>query len=412
MRVLLKQGGSVLPLLVVFCSLFTTSCSDGGGIPGNVETFVSGRGLRIGGSWSRPTEISIMSRVEGVQTFVLGLEPARDGLLLLLSTPDDPFTRPAQRHALTIVRNNGSEWTIQGVVRGSSQFHRASAISLPAGDRIFWSGDPPGEVPPLPYPPTFRTFVSSTVYTCMWQDTQCARVDSASHEPRNFVDFSQVVEYDGDQHVVYENSLVYHVRATASGVERLGFAGGTSPSLLRLPESLLIVAAGRVDGEAGWGLVTRRWNSTTWSSPSTVFRDVSESVERTAGLLSEAGVVHIAWMTRRRSGEIILYHASSTDLGINWSERQEVFRHPSLYSRSPMFIEGIYGQIHLVWGHHATPPKQRTFHSVLTGGAWSEPEELFVNFPTTSTRKVAKAPDGTIHLVFQSDSTFYDSVYQ
>ncbi|MFT7553571.1 MAG: hypothetical protein ACI9BV_003907 [Rhodothermales bacterium] len=402
--------------LILICTVVGSGCDLDGSQPSHSEPGVYS-GTRLspsGGAWSDPSQISILSSVEGVQTFLLGLEPAADGLVLLLSTPHDPITNPAQRHALTVVGFDGDAWSIDGSVRGSSQFHRGSGLATQGvGLRLFWSGDPPDAVPPLPYPPEFVRSSASTIYTCKWRASRCEGVDSLSFPRRAFVSFSEIVDWGGNRHVAFEHlGRVFHSRVGTGGIEQLFVAGGTQPSLTALDNSLLIVLGGRGHFNRGFGLVTRRWSASVWSAPSIVYSDSSSSVERTAVYRDRDGSVHLAWMTSLGNGVVKLFHASSSDGAVNWTSPIEVFQLSAFFSRSPMFAEDRFGRLHLVWGHHDTPPKQRTFHAILLHDGWTEAEELFTSMSTTSTRKVAVDSKGDIHMVFQADSTFYHTIYR
>ena len=189
---------------------------------------------------------------------------------------------------------------------------------------------------------------------------------------------------------------------------------GIAPSITKISNGLLLAYGAPANLRSGFGLETRKWDGSSWSAASIVVRDSTKSVQRTALFTSNDGLVHMAWMSTSKDGtsNIILKYAFSEDEGESWSAPVLVFKIPLFFSGSPRIVEDASNRIHLLWGHHDTPPKQRFFHSMLIDGKWTEPVEPFSDLPSVSTRKVAVTENGDIHVAWRTEYTLFHAVYR
>ncbi len=277
--------------------------------------------------------------------------------------------------------------------------HRVSllAITLCCAIVIGASSAAAGDAP-LP------TTVPSTVASALQEWATPENLASTATDSRAP---SLVVTGSGTVYMVWEEeeSIYYTSGSSGSWTTPVQAVLGDSPSLaLDSSDGVHMAFVSEIGGV--FDVFYARWDGGGWTLP--------VNVSATSGVSSSPVIafvpgnsLHIIWADNT-GGATALYHGQSSD-GSAWS----TFPIPNGTGSAPALAIGYDGILHLAWqSPDADTGLNEIWHTQLSGGSWSLPENISATPDETSTvPSLAVAPDNTVHIVWQEALGFNTAIY-
>jgi hypothetical protein len=148
--------------------------------------------------------------------------------------------------------------------------------------------------------------------------------------------------------------------------------------------------------QAGWNPVKRL----TWSTGETWFPAIA---------VDSAKTVHVVWEDSAPGNKDIFY-ANSTDGGTTWSPAKSLASTPD-NSYAPSIAVDSSDAIHVVWGEYGPYIEIYYTRSMDGGGSWSQPKRMTWTSWWSGEAKIAIAPDGGIHVVWEESPPGNNEIY-
>ena len=335
-------------------------------------------------------------------------------LHLLLSIPDDSLI-PHERQALAYLHFDGQTWTHRTTLHNNGLFLRTSVLADDKGGAdLFWAGDPPEALPPSPTDDISLLNEWTTLFHCKWEGNECKKTPPLFSSKRNRWWMRESVRDDeGNAHLVFlYNAFIYHLILRGEQAEMQRALLGLYPRLQYHDKALFLayVDTPQPPRHGANDLYYRSYRNGTWSDPVLVYHDPERTAHVPTIAIDLNGVHHLAWMVLPGDGEVLLFHATSNNEGLTWSEPEQVFSIRTMFARAPMMAVDGDNTVHLVWGHWHTPPEAFIFYASYRDGKWSEPEEPFKEIPITSPPYMALDALDRIHVVWVGEKAVYHSM--